>query len=400
MDNLSSGLTPTADQYFLLYYIIGMYFAPDLKKERLHKSALQRHTEGLPPYTSHQLAGTYMNIVDVERVYYYVLRKANASLIVKPPLLHQFFHGNLLTPVEDTTLAYPTFDDLFPPKLHPRTLSGNQFDMVQNIVFINDPDISYIKPGDIENLKRLTGLEEFHLDRADAMLHNYVDGENLYNVTVQEEIKSEDLLHHGSMQQFSIVPYTGNVRPPEGNAVYNGTLPFGNHFPCANTQMYNVTIPLPTKTSSEDHSEPRSIFLPSCPSREVWSNIVAATKGGYSVTGSAARAQVGPILGLIDVGESDDSYLFRVSLPGVKRDEREFSCEVENDGKVLIQGVTTTGEKTVYKNSQVFEMQSQNLSPSGHFSISFKLPGPVDPHQFCGNFGTDGILEGIVMKLV
>ncbi|KAL4578075.1 hypothetical protein LXL04_014191 [Taraxacum kok-saghyz] len=28
----------------------------------------------------------------------------------------------------------------------------------------------------------------------------------------------------------------------------------------------------------------------------------------------------------------------------------------------------------------------------------FKLPGPVDPQHFSGNFGTDGILEGIVMK--
>ena len=76
----------------------------------------------------------------------------------------------------------------------------------------------------------------------------------------------------------------------------------------------------------------------------------------------------------------------------------EFSCEVEIDGKVLIQGVTTTGEKTVYRYSQVFEMQTQNLCPPGHFSISFQLPGPVDPQQFCGNFGTDGVLEGIVMK--
>lgn len=71
---------------------------------------------------------------------------------------------------------------------------------------------------------------------------------------------------------------------------------------------------------------------------------------------------------------------------------------MENDGKVLISGVTTTGERTIYKYSQVFEMQSQNLCPSGNFSISFNLPGPVDPHQFSGNFGADGILEGIVMK--
>ena len=76
----------------------------------------------------------------------------------------------------------------------------------------------------------------------------------------------------------------------------------------------------------------------------------------------------------------------------------EFSCEVGTDGKVLISGVTTTGENTVSRYSQVFEMQTRNLCPPGQFSVSFQLPGPVDPHQFSGNFGIDGILEGVVMK--
>ncbi len=76
----------------------------------------------------------------------------------------------------------------------------------------------------------------------------------------------------------------------------------------------------------------------------------------------------------------------------------EFSCEVSYDGKVSIRGVTTTGENTVNRFSQKFEMLSQNLCPPGHFSIYFKLPGPVNPHEFTGSFGTDGILEGIVMK--
>lgn len=57
-----------------------------------------------------------------------------------------------------------------------------------------------------------------------------------------------------------------------------------------------------------------------------------------------------------------------------------------------------TGERRVERYSQVFEMRSQNLCPSGPFSISFKLPGPVDPQHFHGTFATDGILEGIAMK--
>lgn len=77
----------------------------------------------------------------------------------------------------------------------------------------------------------------------------------------------------------------------------------------------------------------------------------------------------------------------------------DFSCEVENNGRVSIKGITTVGERVVYRHSHAFEMQSQNLCPPGHFNISFNLPGPVDPHQFSGNFGTDGILEGMIMKL-
>jgi hypothetical protein len=30
--------------------------------------------------------------------------------------------------------------------------------------------------------------------------------------------------------------------------------------------------------------------------------------------------------------------------------------------------------------------------------VSFQLPGRVEPREFSGNFGSDGILEGIVMK--
>ncbi|XP_062144674.1 alpha-crystallin domain-containing protein 22.3-like isoform X2 [Alnus glutinosa] len=123
-----------------------------------------------------------------------------------------------------------------------------------------------------------------------------------------------------------------------------------------------------------------------------------ATRVGVALTGCAAMGKIGPVIGLMDIGESKDSYLFRVSLPGVARDENGFRCDVEPDGKVVIKGVTTTGEKIVCKNSQIFQMHTQNLCPPGHFSISFQLPGPVDRQQFSGSFGIDGILEGVVKK--
>ena len=76
----------------------------------------------------------------------------------------------------------------------------------------------------------------------------------------------------------------------------------------------------------------------------------------------------------------------------------DFSCDIDPYGTVFIKGVTTTGESTVCKHSQIFRMQTRNLCPPGHFSITFQLPGPVDHQQFKGNFGIDGMLEGIVKK--
>lgn len=403
---------PTDDQYFLLYFIMGTYFAPDFKQE-----TPQNSVEGLVPYTFDQLAGTHIKVVQVERIYYYVLRKADPSVVVKLPWLHQFLDGTLPTPPESAT-AYPQFKDLFPPDLHPQSWLKDKYKIIGNIVFIDKPETSCMKPEDVERFKRLTGLENFHLDRDSARSHAFVDGKILYNMgmlevdcngelpqtrasgvprktknpnelttpkdTVQQDVKFVDIVDQHSVPPASSAADMPTISSPECNGTPSL---FGKVAPFA----------MEGDSSSEENFGPGMIFLPSHPTREELRNMTAATKG-TAITGSAARGQIGPALGLIDIGECEDSYLFRVSLPGVRRDEREFSCEVEDDGKVLIRGVTVTGEKTVCRYSQTFEMQSQNLCPPGHFSILFKLPGPVDPQQFSGNFGTDGILEGIVMK--
>ncbi|KAG6750527.1 hypothetical protein POTOM_045023 [Populus tomentosa] len=132
--------------------------------------------------------------------------------------------------------------------------------------------------------------------------------------------------------------------------------------------------------------------------KEQLSDLIAATKNGVALTGTAARGQVGQVGGLVDIGECDDAYYFPVSLPGVRKDPNEFSYKIDADGEVLIKGVTITGERTVYKFSQKFEMLSRNLCPAGQFSVSFQLPGPVDPRQLTSNFGDDGILDALIMK--
>ncbi|KAJ0840740.1 putative alpha crystallin/Hsp20 domain, HSP20-like chaperone, increased DNA methylation [Helianthus annuus] len=368
IDDKSSGNTPTDDQSFLLYFIMGTYFGPNLKGEP-QKSVFQRRAEDLPPYSLENLAGSCMKTVEVERIYYYVLRKADPSVILKLPFLQQFLHGNLSTSTKTQTLPFPQFDDLFPPDLHPHSMFKGQYEAINNIVFISDPKIEYIGSEYLERFKRLTKLEDICLDKDDARCHTSVDGKVLYNID----------LHGDSNNNTSVSDCVTN----------NGTLVVCGSGDCVPTGM---------KTGDLAELGSDMIFIPSKPSREELINILNATKNGCLLTGTATMGQIGHNIGSIDIGECEDSYLFRVSLPGVKRDEREFSCEVEDDGKVSVRGVNVTGEKTVCRFDQIFEMQSQNLCPPGHFSVSFKLPGPVDPQQFSGNFGTDGILEGIVMK--
>ena len=40
--------------------------------------------------------------------------------------------------------------------------------------------------------------------------------------------------------------------------------------------------------------------------------------------GTEEEGGIGPTMGLVDIGECEDAYLFRLSLPGVKRDESKF----------------------------------------------------------------------------
>ncbi|XP_004231265.1 increased DNA methylation 2 isoform X2 [Solanum lycopersicum] len=481
MDNNFTGLVPTDDQFFLLYFIIGTFFGPDIPVEYPKRSVLQRKGLGLPPYSSNQLAGSCLRTIEVERVYYHALRKADRSVVLAQPWLHQYFHGKLPTLYRKQPAAYPRFCDLFPPNLHPH-LCCHVYNVIANIVFIHDPDTSYIEPDSVKRFKKLTGLEHLVMDKDCTKSQADVDYEALTNIRNKEISNPGDILQYASLaasslpykeipsstepfkdlrldnEQFDYMSFTSLLKdasdepfngvPPDSNG-QSDTRPFSgllNDGSCSNmpphrNRQFDTTLcrsllrndavsqftdappdsskksddtpfsslfkdvsPLAeesmgpsSKHTNSDDSELSIVFLPSCPSMEELSNIVGATKSGFAVAGSAAKGKIGPVLGLLDVGESEDAYLFRVSLPGVQRDEREFTCEVEIDGKVLIKGMTT-GDRTVHKYSQVFEMQTQNLCPTGNFTISFKLPGPVDPQAFSGIFGTDGILEGIVLK--
>ncbi|XP_017976244.1 PREDICTED: alpha-crystallin domain-containing protein 22.3-like isoform X2 [Theobroma cacao] len=159
------------------------------------------------------------------------------------------------------------------------------------------------------------------------------------------------------------------------------------------------TFSSPTKeqTEASERIGPAMIFLPSQSTREELDNMMAHTKYGVALTGAAATGSIGPLRGLRNISESEDSYHFRVNVPGASMEKGDFSCDIEPDGTVVIKGISTTGEKVVHWGSLVFEMLTQNLGPLGPFTISFQLPGPVNPQEVVSRLA-DGIFEAIVKK--
>ncbi|WCJ44757.1 HSP20-like chaperones superfamily protein [Euphorbia peplus] len=113
-------------------------------------------------------------------------------------------------------------------------------------------------------------------------------------------------------------------------------------------------------------------------------------------SGIGNRSIVGPPFGLVDIGESAEAYLFRVSLPGIRKNECKVRCDVEVDGTVTLRGEVVPH---VWKDGPIScETRVQQLASPGPFTISFKLPGPVDPRLFGPEYRADGVFEGIVVK--
>lgn len=75
----------------------------------------------------------------------------------------------------------------------------------------------------------------------------------------------------------------------------------------------------------------------------------------------------------------------------------KLKCGIEYEGKVNLEGVITDS-RILDRSPSAYEMKVQQLCPPGPFTVSFNLPGPVDPRLFAPNFRSDGILEGVVMK--
>jgi len=91
---------------------------------------------------------------------------------------------------------------------------------------------------------------------------------------------------------------------------------------------------------------------------------------------------------LVDIEENDKDYIFKVELPGVKKED----VNIEIDNRVL----TISGEKNVTKEENdpnCFRKETY----SGTFTRSFTLPDHVESEAAKANF-KDGILELTIPK--
>ncbi|CAA7020279.1 unnamed protein product [Microthlaspi erraticum] len=117
-----------------------------------------------------------------------------------------------------------------------------------------------------------------------------------------------------------------------------------------------------------------------------------------SSTGTIKQGSMASSLGVIDIGVSENAYIFNVELPGIGKNQNKIKFEIQRDGRVCIQGVIP--ETTIPSESgRLYRMQVQQTCPPGPFSIGFSLPGPVDPRLCSPMFQPCGILEVVVVKL-
>ncbi|CAA7042511.1 unnamed protein product [Microthlaspi erraticum] len=115
-------------------------------------------------------------------------------------------------------------------------------------------------------------------------------------------------------------------------------------------------------------------------------------------SGTIKQSLVFSSLGLLDIGASENAYIFRVQLPGTGKNQNKIKCEIQRDGRVIIQGVVPE-TRIASESGCLYRMQVHQSCPPGPFSIGFNLPGPVDPRLFSPTFKPFGVLEVVVVKL-
>ncbi|KAJ1434994.1 HSP20-like chaperone [Sesbania bispinosa] len=370
------------DRKFLVDFIFTIYLGPDVKSDNPKCSLFHRLMAGLPPYTLSDLGPSYLSISLLERLYYYLLRNASPDLILDVNMFHMYLKGKLSLPNSNFTEDSPQFTSFFPLELHQQIWYPESFRVVKGVVLIDDPLTSYIKEEDLNRFRSLTGVNTFKLNLSECL-----------RVRLHPRSSKE-----GDSNCVNKVPETtpnGGCQPGKSQQEYKrkyiDDTPPMSEIPCVFPAKHNAKGDPSKKMCKSDG--PTLMPLLSIPDIDHCYH-----DSSLILTGTARRGLFGPSVGVVDIGISKVAYLFRASLPGVKKDFSQFSCDIESDGRVQIRGLLTGG-RTITKQSRVFQMKIRQLCSPGPFTLSFSLPGPVDPRLFAPNFRSDGIFEGVVIKL-
>ncbi|KAL2342174.1 hypothetical protein Fmac_010114 [Flemingia macrophylla] len=374
-------MNSVSNRKFLIDFIITSYLGPDVK---FHSpcSAIQRLMTESPPYTSSDLGPSYVSISFLERLYYYLLRNAPSNLVLDLNMFYLYLKGRLILPGTDFTQDTVQFTSFFPFDLHRQIWYPDNFKVIKGIVLIDDPFTSCMKREDLNRFMSLTGVSTLKLNLSECIgfqlgcpcLNRMIDLNKLLNRNKRLENIPNGGWQSSKYQQEHKRKYVDDTLPPATN------------FP-------NV---LPTKHNAEVGPSGNT-YKPKRPTLMPLLSLPDFVNSSFILKGTAKKGLIGPSVGVVDIGIGKKAYLFRASLPGVYRDDNQFSCDVESDGRVQIKGVLTGG-RTIMKHSRIFQMLTQRLCPSGPFTLSFSLPGPVDPRLFTPLFRTDGIFEGVIIK--
>ena len=163
---LSYGTSPSSapvgasssDQRFLLVFILSNFFGPDLRSEEPKLSAAQRLALGLPHYSESDIHKSILKLSEIEAVYYYVVRGSQPAVRVKLQSLYKFLQGHLASPLKEILEDERQFVHFFPPFCHKQMRYKGTYKVIEGIVFIQDPDISHIRPHDLQRFLSLTEL--------------------------------------------------------------------------------------------------------------------------------------------------------------------------------------------------------------------------------------------------
>ncbi|KAH1051891.1 hypothetical protein AAZX31_08G183000 [Glycine max] len=373
----------SSDRKFLIDFIVTTYLGPDVKSHNPRCSVIRRLIAGSPPYISSDLGPSYVSVSFLERLYYYLLRDASPDLVLDINMFHMYLKGKLVLPTSDfITQEYSQqFTSFFPLDLHQQIWYPDSFRVVKGVVLVDDPSTSCIKEEDLNRFRSLTGVRTFKLNLSECQCFQLdcrsskEGGDNCMN-------KMPETFPNGGCQSEKL--------QQERKRKYIDGTPLKPKFPNVLPTKHNAKVePSKKKCKSDGPTFMPLISIPDIGDCNGDSSLI--------LKGTARRGPFGPSVGVVDIGISKVAYLFRVSLPGVKKDFSQFSCDIESDGRVQIRGVLTGGS-TITKQSRVFQMKIRQLCSPGPFTLSFSLPGPVDPRLFAPNFRPDGIFEGVVIK--